>query len=109
MKNLNLTFLALSMVITASLHADITDFLRPEERREDYTKNAQQSGLLHETYTDKEGNVHRRFAPIEGIFGVHRGHHEKQGNIKTDATDYKKTTRSGKLATPAYDDTTENQ
>ncbi len=109
MKNLNLTFLALGIVMATSLHADITDFLRPEEEREDYTKDAQQSGLLHETYTDKEGNVRRRFAPVESIFGVHRGHHEKQGNTKTDATDYKKTTRSGKQVTPAYDDTTENQ
>lgn len=80
------------------LHADITDFLRPEEKREDYTKDAQQSGFLHETYTDKSGNVHRRFAPVESIFGFHRGAHQVTDNTKNNATDYKKTTRSGKRA-----------
>lgn len=55
-----------SLVVT--IKADITDIFRPENERENYAEGTQSSGFLHETYTDKDGNTHRRFAPVESIF-----------------------------------------
>jgi hypothetical protein len=67
--------------------ADPTDFLRPESRREDFSKGTEQSGLLHQTYTDESGQKHRRFAPVESIFGVRRqddGRYEKNDDYYDD-------------------------
>lgn len=72
----------LLMAVTALVHADPTDFLRPEDRREDYNEGTEQAGLLHQEYTDKSGNKHRRFAPVESILGIRRGENrdERQEN-----------------------------
>ncbi len=72
MKNQLYIVAGLAMAITAIVQADPTDFLRPEDRREDYSKGTEQAGLLHQEYTDKSGRTHRRFAPVESLFGIER-------------------------------------
>lgn len=75
------------------LHADITDGFRRRGQKENTAIQPKQSGFLHETYQTNDGNTKRRFAPVESLLGINR-----RDNTKTDATDYKKTTRSGKEA-----------
>ena len=70
----------LLMAVTALVHADPTDFLRPEDRREDYSQGTEQAGLLHQEYTDKSGNKHRRFAPVESIFGINNRSNDRTNN-----------------------------
>jgi hypothetical protein len=65
-------FAGVLLSLNAISKADPLDFLRPEDRREDYNEGTEQSGLLHQTYTDESGRRHRRFAPVESIFGSTR-------------------------------------